>query len=148
MIRFWKKAKLTVTLKKEAFVKEFPEKIYQCQEQITQWLAFSEANNIKLKVTKGLMLNCDANTGAGEQKKRTEELKRFVKLYIESLVDNMDTFPQDCLEYFAYITHSFYTTPPNFLLKFEINRMLFTTSGGTMYAHSLLSLAWTSAKAR
>lgn len=60
-------------------------------------------------------------------------LKTYVKNYIDSLYDNYEAIPIVCKEFLLYFTHNFYCTPPEFLLKFEINRLLFTNKGGTMY---------------
>lgn len=110
-------------------------------------MSFTEPITERLKTQKNLILNTDPKTSSGEAKKRTEELKKFVKNYIEALLDNMDTFPEYCRNYLVYFTHNFYATPPNYLLKFEVNRMLFTTSGGTVMDSRkgqmmLLTMVW------
>ncbi|CAK60699.1 unnamed protein product (macronuclear) [Paramecium tetraurelia] len=134
MLSFIRKTKQLIELKSSQFQDKFPENILQFQNECFKWMKdFTNIIVDKLKQqNSNVSLYLDTKVNPKEAQKRMDQLKIYVKNFIDALFDNQASIPKFCKEYLLYFTFNFFCTPANFLLKFEINRLSFTPQGGTI----------------
>ncbi|CAD8142487.1 unnamed protein product [Paramecium octaurelia] len=134
MLSFIRKTKQLIELKSTQFQDKFPENILQFQNECFKWMKdFTNIIVDKLKQqNSNVTLYLDIKVNPKEAQKRMDQLKTYVKNFIDALFDNSASIPKFCKEYLLYFTYNFFCTPANFLLKFEINRLSFTPQGGTI----------------
>jgi hypothetical protein len=68
-----------------------------------------------------------------QAKKNVVVLKQMVKLFVDVIVDNMDTIPEFTQYFIGTLTRNFVTTPPYYYMRFEVNRLNYSDKGGLMY---------------
>ncbi|CAD8046475.1 unnamed protein product [Paramecium sonneborni] len=132
MLQFIHKTKQSIQLKITQFQEKFPENILQFQNECFAWMKdFTKVIVDKLKSQNpNIILYLEAKVNPKEAQKRMDQLKIYVKNFIDAMFDNQENFPSFCKNYILNFTHNFYCTPSNFLTKFEVNRLQFTPYGG------------------
>ncbi|CAD8131804.1 unnamed protein product [Paramecium pentaurelia] len=132
MLQFIQKTKKSISSKITEFQDKFPENYLQFQNDCFLWMKdFTNIIVDKLKVQNtSVTLYLDSKVNPKETQKRMDQLKIYVKNFIDAVFDNQANIPKFCKFYLLNFTHNYFCAPQNFLLKFEVNRLSFTPQGG------------------